>query len=104
MSDFTDYLHEQLKDPEFCRLWEAKNKLLVRQTNGKLSLSEMTLDEEEKSRILFAMEHPEEFEPILDRIIHEHIVDLKAFDKAMAEYKANPKTYSHDEIKKILEE
>lgn len=104
MSDFQNFLQEQLQDPEFRRWWETKNELLVRQSNGKLSLSEMMLDEEEKSRILFAMQHPEEFELILDQIIHEHIVDLKAFDEAMAEYKANPKTYSHDEIKKILEE
>ena len=28
--------------------------------------------------------------------------DLEAYDKAMKEYKADPVTYSHDEVKKIL--
>lgn len=37
---------------------------------------------------------------VLERIENEY--DLKMFDKAMAEYKANPVTYSLDEVEKEL--
>lgn len=36
----------------------------------------------------------------------EHIedeMDLKAYEKAIAEYRENPVTYTHDEVKKMLE-
>lgn len=36
----------------------------------------------------------------------EHIedeMDLKAYEKATAEYRENPVTYTHDEVKKMLE-
>lgn len=38
---------------------------------------------------------------VLARIEDE--VDLEAYDKAMAAYKANPVTYTHDEVKRMLE-
>lgn len=37
---------------------------------------------------------------VIERIEDE--IDLRAYKKAMAEYKANPVTYTHDEIVKIL--
>lgn len=37
---------------------------------------------------------------VLERIENEY--DLELFDKAMAEYKANPVTYSLDEVEKDL--
>lgn len=37
---------------------------------------------------------------VLERIENEY--DLEMFDKAMAEYKANPTTYSLDEVEKEL--
>ena len=37
---------------------------------------------------------------VLERIENEY--DLEMFDKAMAEYKANPKTYSLNEVEKEL--
>ena len=37
---------------------------------------------------------------VLERIENEY--DLEMFDKAMAEYKANPVTYSLDEVEKEL--
>ncbi len=37
---------------------------------------------------------------VLERIGNEY--DLEMFDKAMAEYKANPVTYSLDEVEKEL--
>ena len=36
----------------------------------------------------------------LERIEDEY--DLQAYNKAMEEYKANPVTYSHDEVGKML--
>lgn len=38
---------------------------------------------------------------VMDRIEEEF--DLTAYEKAMAEYKKNPVTYSHDEVRKMLE-
>lgn len=38
---------------------------------------------------------------VLARIEDE--VDLEAYDKAMAAYAANPVTYTHDEVKRMLE-
>ena len=37
---------------------------------------------------------------VLERIEDEY--DLQAYNKAMEEYKANPVTYSHDEVGKML--
>lgn len=42
---------------------------------------------------------------LVRRAVREKIedeFDLEAYDKAMKEYKADPVTYSHDEVKKIL--
>jgi len=38
---------------------------------------------------------------VMERIEDE--LDLQAFDKAMEEYKENPVTYSHDEVRRMLE-
>ena len=38
---------------------------------------------------------------VLERIEDEY--DLKAYEKAMEEYQANPVAYSHDEVRKQLE-
>ena len=38
---------------------------------------------------------------VMERIEDE--MDLLAFDKAMVEYEANPQTYSHDEVRQMLE-
>ena len=38
--------------------------------------------------------------------VMEHIedeLDLQAYEEAMAEYKANPVTYTHDEVREMLE-
>ena len=37
---------------------------------------------------------------VLEKIENEH--DLKAYYEAIDEYKKNPKTYTHEEVKKIL--
>ncbi|NLA69538.1 MAG: ribbon-helix-helix protein, CopG family [Clostridiales bacterium] len=38
---------------------------------------------------------------VMERIENEY--DLKVYEKAIAEYNANPVSYSHDEAKKMLE-
>lgn len=38
---------------------------------------------------------------VMERIEDE--LDLQAYDKAMEEYKENPVTYSHDEVRRMLE-
>lgn len=38
---------------------------------------------------------------VMERIEDEY--DLKIYNKAMEEYRKNPVTYSHEEIKKMLE-
>ena len=38
---------------------------------------------------------------VMERIEDE--LDLQAYEKAMEEYKANPVTYSHDEVRRMLE-
>lgn len=38
---------------------------------------------------------------VMERIEDE--LDLQAFEKAMAEHKENPITYSHDEVRQMLE-
>lgn len=38
--------------------------------------------------------------------VMEHIedeLDLQAYEEAMAEYRANPVTYTHDEVREMLE-
>ena len=43
---------------------------------------------------------------LVRQAVMEHIedeLDLKAFEAAMEEYKANPITYSHDEVRRMLE-
>ena len=40
------------------------------------------------------------------KLLMEHIedeLDLQAYEEAMAEYKANPVTYTHDEVREMLE-
>jgi len=37
---------------------------------------------------------------VLSKIEDE--IDLQAYENAFAEYEANPVTYSHDEVKKML--
>lgn len=75
MSDFQKYLAEQLKDPEFRRLWEARNQLIVRQTAGTMALSGMELTEEDKARILYLCEHPDEMDAMLEELIRKHTVN-----------------------------
>ena len=72
MSDFQKYLAEQLKDPEIRELWEARRELIVRQTSGSMALSGMDLTEEDKDRIRYLIEHPEEEEAMLDALIQKH--------------------------------
>lgn len=74
MSDFQKYLAEQLKDPEFRKLWEARNQLIVRQTAGTMALSGMPLTEEDKARILYLCEHPDEMDAMLEELIRKHTV------------------------------
>lgn len=38
---------------------------------------------------------------VIERIEDEY--DLKAYEEAMAEYKKNPVTYSHEEVARMLE-
>lgn len=38
---------------------------------------------------------------VMNRIEDEH--DLQSYDKALAEYQANPVTFTHDEVKRMLE-
>ncbi len=38
---------------------------------------------------------------VMERIEEEY--DLAAYEKAMKEYKENPVTYTHDEVRKMLE-
>lgn len=74
MSDFQKYLAEQLKDPEFRKLWEARNQMIVRQVTGTMALSGMELTEEDKARILYLCEHPEEMDAMLEELIRKHTV------------------------------
>lgn len=78
MSDFQAFLQEQLKDPEFRRLWEARNQLIVRQTAGNMALSGMELTEEDNARILYLCEHPDEFDAMLEELIQKHTVIPKS--------------------------
>ena len=72
MSDFQKYLAEQLTDPEFRQLWEARNLLIFQQTDGNLALSGMDLTEENKARILYLCEHPDEMDSMLEELIQKH--------------------------------
>lgn len=72
MSDFQKYLTEQLKDPEFRALWTARNERIVRQTAGSMALSGMPLTEEDKARILYLCEHPDEMDAMLEELIQKH--------------------------------
>lgn len=72
MSDFQDYLKEQLKDPEFRAMWEAYREMIVRQTDGSMTLSGMQLTEEDKERIRYLVEHPDEHDKMLDALIQKH--------------------------------
>ena len=38
---------------------------------------------------------------VIEKIEDEY--DLKTYEKSMAEYKANPVTYTHEEVKRMLE-
>lgn len=38
---------------------------------------------------------------LLERIEDE--LDLKSYEESLAEYKANPVTYSHEEVKRMME-
>ena len=74
MSDFQAFLQEQLKDPEFRRLWEARNQMIVQQTAGTMALSGMPLTEEDKARILYLCEHPDEMDAMLEELIRKNTV------------------------------
>lgn len=74
MSDFQAYLQEQLKDPEFRELWEAWREMIVRQTNGSMALSGLPLTEEDKERIRYLAEHPDEMDAMLEELIRKHTV------------------------------
>ena len=104
MTTFREYLAEQLRDPEKRKWWESRHELLVRQVNATMTLSDMPLDEMDKMRIRYAAEHPEQIDAILNELIREHTVDMQLYDAAVAEHKANPKTYTMDDVKKILED
>lgn len=72
MSDFQKYLTEQLKDPEFRQLWEARTEMIVKQTDGNMTLSGMPLTDEDKERIRYLIEHPDEMDAMLDALILKH--------------------------------
>lgn len=74
MSDFQKYLAEQLKDPEFRELWEARREMIVRQTSGSMALSGMELTEEDHDRIRYLIEHPDEMDAMLDALVRKHTV------------------------------
>jgi len=102
MTTFREFLAEQLQDPELRKWWEGRNELLVRQVNATMTLSDMPLDEMDKMRIRFAAEHPELIDAMLDELIREHTVDTQLFDAAMAEHQANPKTFTMEEVGRML--
>lgn len=74
MSDFQEYLSEQLKDPEFRQLWEARRERIVRQTAGSMALSGLDLTEEDKDRIRYLIDHPDEMDAMLEELIQKHTV------------------------------
>lgn len=74
MSDFQKYLAEQLKDPEFRQLWEARKERIVRQTAGSMALSGLDLTEEDKDRIRYLIDHPDEMDAMLEELIQKHTV------------------------------
>lgn len=72
MSDFQEYLSEQLRDPEFRSWWEAWREMIVNQTAGNMALSGINLTEEDKERIRYLAEHPDEMDAMLDALIQKH--------------------------------
>lgn len=74
MSDFQVFLEEQLKDPEFRELWESWREMIVSQTSGSMVLSGMDLTEEDKERIRYLYEHPDEDEAMLAELIKKHTI------------------------------
>lgn len=81
MSDFQKFLEEQLKDPKFHRLWEARNEMILQRTAGSMSLSGMDLTEEDKARILYLCEHPDEMDAMLENLIRKHKVTSATDEK-----------------------
>ena len=104
MSDFREFLAEQLKDPEFRRWWEARNEMILQRTAGTMALSGMELTEKDKERIMYLCEHPDEMDAMLEALIREHTVDTKIYEESMEEHKKNPVTYSHEQVGKIIKE
>ena len=73
MSNFKTFLYEQLQNPEFRKFWEARNAMILQRTAGCMALSEMELTEEDKTRILQHLEHPDELDAMLDTLIQKCI-------------------------------
>ena len=72
MSDFQNFLAEQLQDPEFRQLWETRNEAIFQRTAGSMALSGMELTEEDRARILYLLEHPDELDAMMEGLIQKH--------------------------------
>lgn len=64
-------------------------------------------EEDEKLVKKYAELHNISISELVRTAVLEHIedeYDLKAYDKAMKEYKKNPVSYSHEEVVRLLEQ
>lgn len=68
----------------------------------------LRLSEEDEALIkTFASRHGVTISQLIRQIVIEKIeeeIDVKALREAIAEYDANPVTYTHEEVKALLEE
>jgi len=69
VSDFKKFLQEQMKDPDFQKFWEARNEMILQRTACTMALSEMELTDEDKARVLYVLEHPEEFDAVFAELL-----------------------------------
>ena len=87
MSDFTEFVHQQMEEDEaFEKIWSARNRLLGFPQHGAKTFREMELSDAENDRISRIWEHPS-FDLAMDGIIRFYTAERRS-QRARAAHRA----------------
>lgn len=87
MSDFTEFVHQQMEeDKTFEKIWSARNRLLGFPQHGAKTFREMDLSDAESERISLIWEHPS-FDLAMDGIIRFYTAERRS-QRARAAHRA----------------
>ena len=92
MSDFTEFVHQQMNEDEvFEKIWSARNRLLGFPQHGAKTFREMNLSQVESDLVAQIWDHPD-FDLAMDAIIRFYTAE-RSSQRARAMHRA--KRHAH---------